>query len=186
MVADGYRCVPLEVALAQVAARSGAAAAIVPLDHALHGGRVTIEAVLAARTWPGPRLIRVVTDLERLADGGSESVGETRARLILAGAGLPVRSQVEIRDPSGDLVGRVDLLVGDRVVVEFDGMVKYGDADGREALVAEKHREDALRLLGYAVVRVIWADLDRPAALVARVRRAMAGLSAPGAATIAS
>ncbi|MGL4745566.1 MAG: type IV toxin-antitoxin system AbiEi family antitoxin domain-containing protein [Dermatophilaceae bacterium] len=186
VVADGYRCVPLETALAQVAARSGAAVAIVPLDHAVHHGRVSLDRVLAAGSWQGPRLGRIAADLARLTDGRSESVGETRTRLALVDAGLSVRSQVEVRSPLGDLAGRVDLLVSDRVVVEFDGLVKYGGADGREALVAEKRREDALRSLGYVVIRVVWADLDRPAALVARVRRAMAGLSAPDVATHAS
>jgi hypothetical protein len=41
------------------------------------------------------------------------------------------------------MVARVDLLVGDRVVVEFDGAVKYaGDASGR-ALFEEKRRRPA-------------------------------------------
>ena len=47
------------------------------------------------------------------------------------------------------------------VVAEFDGMVQYGRShdsvdgwrSGRSELVAEKLREDALRDLGYEVVR---------------------------------
>jgi very-short-patch-repair endonuclease len=112
------------------------------------------------------------------ADPACESVGETRTRLLLTDHGLPVRSQVEICDEVGGLVGRVDLLVGDRVIVEFDGAVKYEGAEGRAALVAEKRREDALRALGYVVVRVTWADLASPGRLIAQIRRAMAGLSA--------
>jgi acyl dehydratase len=52
-----------------------------------------------------------------------------------------------------DLVGRVDLLVGARVVVEFDRAVKYGGAEWRAALIAEKRREDALRVLGFGGAR---------------------------------
>jgi hypothetical protein len=94
-----------------------------------------------------------------LADPLCESVGEARSRLVLrALPGAPqVRSQYEIRDDRGHLVARVDFLVGDPVVVEFDGRVKYG-MDGRRAeddLWAEKRREDELRALGYVVVRVV-------------------------------
>ncbi|HSF98898.1 MAG TPA: hypothetical protein VLA55_09415 [Ornithinibacter sp.] len=36
---------------------------------------------------------------------------------------------------------------------------------------------DALRALGYVVVRVTWADLASPATVIAQIRRALAGLS---------
>jgi very-short-patch-repair endonuclease len=76
------------------------------------------------------------------------------------------------------LIGRVDFLVGDRVVVEFDGMVKYGGADGREALAAEKRREDRLRTAGYEVVRLTWADLHQPEHVARAIRQAMARAAA--------
>ena len=60
-------------------------------------------------------------------------------------------------------MGRVDFLFrAQRTIVEFDGLVKYGGAGGREALIAEKRREDALRSLGYQVVRLTWRDLHDP------------------------
>jgi hypothetical protein len=59
--------------------------------------------------------------------------------------------QVEIRDASGRLIGRVDILLERVTIVEFDGATKYGNADD---LVAEKWREDDLRSRGYQVVRV--------------------------------
>ncbi len=179
VVADGYRCQPVAAAVAQVALRSGLLAALVPLDAALHRAMTDLDAVARALagldTTPGRRH-RAGRVLIR-ADGRSESPGETVTRTLLVDAGLEVRPQVEIRDPAGWLVGRVDLLVGDRVVVEFDGALKYAGADGPEALVREKRREDALRELGYAVIRVTWADLGRPEVLVRRVRRAVTGLS---------
>ena len=67
-------------------------------------------------------------------------------------------------------IGRVDFLVGDRVVVEFDGAIKYDGLDGKRALMEEKRREERLRDAGFRVVRVTWADLTRPEVLVARIR----------------
>ena len=60
-----------------------------------------------------------------------------------------------------------------KVIVEFDGAVKYDGATGREALVSEKVREDALRALGYRIVRIMWADLNDPAAIRAKVLQAL-------------
>lgn len=93
---------------------------------------------------------------------------------MLTDHGLAVRSQVPICDASAT-VGRVT--IGDHVIVEFDGAVKYEGVQGRSALVAEKRREDALRALGYVVVRVTWSDLASPTRVISQIRRALAGLS---------
>lgn len=178
VVADGYRCVDIATAIAQVLVRSGLVAAMVPLDSALHRGRCSLEEVsiaLDARC-TSIRLRARGDQLVKRADPACESVGETRTRLMLTDHGLRVRSQVEVCDEAGVFVGKVDLLVGERVIVEFDGAVKYDGIEGRAALVAEKRREDALRALGYVVVRVTWADLASPARVIAQIRRAMAGL----------
>jgi hypothetical protein len=45
--------------------------------------------------------------------------------------------------------------------------VKYARFDGRNALMREKRREDALRALGYRVVRLTWSDLRRPERVLA-------------------
>jgi very-short-patch-repair endonuclease len=108
-----------------------------------------------------------------LLDGAAESPGESRTRLVLDALGLPVETQRRIEDPSGRFVARVDFLVAGRVVVEFDGLLKYRGEDGEDAVVAEKLREDALRDLGYAVVRITWAELSHPQAVLARVRAAL-------------
>jgi very-short-patch-repair endonuclease len=89
-------------------------------------------------------------------------------------AGIETVPQVEVRDRDGDLIGRVDLLVeGTKLVVEFDGKLKYADGDA-EVLWAEKRREDRLRRLGYTVIRVSWADLHRPGLVATLVRQALA------------
>ncbi len=93
--------------------------------------------------------------------------------MLLSGLGLAFRTQVNLRDSLGH-IGRVDFLVGDRVVVEFDGMVKYDGADGRDALAAEKQREDRLRAAGYEVVRLTWADLKDPERVARLIRQATA------------
>ncbi|MDF2144038.1 hypothetical protein [Knoellia sp. p5-6-4] len=148
-------------------------AAVVALDAALHNTVVTAEGIeeAAERLGLGPKAQGRVTRALGLADGQVESPGESLTRLILAGLGFPVRSQVGISDAAG-FVGRVDFLVGDRVVVEFDGLVKYEGAQGREALAAEKRREDRLRAAGYEVVRLTWADLGRQDHVARLVREA--------------
>ena len=183
VVADGYRCVPVATAIAQVAVRSGSLAGLVPLDRALHDRRCTLEDVRTALTEVArlPVHRRVGEVLLRSADASCESVGETRTRVLLEALGLEPQSQVTLVDDRGSFLGRVDFLVAGRVVVEFDGVVKYGGPRGTAALVAEKAREDALRGAGYIVIRVVWSDLDQPAEVALRIRRAVAQASALGA-----
>lgn len=175
VVVDGCRTVPVEVALAQVALRAGRDAVVVATDRALHDRSTELVRVtsLVERLAESPRrAARALRWLHR-SDPLSESVGETRSRLLLTDLGYAVTPQVRIRDDDGTVVARVDLLVGDRVVVEFDGLLKYEGAEGRAALAAEKVREDRLRSLGYEVVRLTWADLARPQRVAALVRAAV-------------
>lgn len=95
-------------------------------------------------------------------------------------AGLPAPvSQLEVRDELGRFVGRGDFGWAEaRTIGEFDGMIKYGrllrpGEDAGSAVHREKVREDAIRDLGWFVVRWTWADLNRPADLVSRISRAL-------------
>jgi very-short-patch-repair endonuclease len=148
---------------------------VVAGDAAMHEGGCTIGQLheAAERLAPGlrgrARLRRALTAM----DGRSESPGESRTRMVLSALGLPVESQVDIIDARGEFVGRVDFLVAGRVVVEFDGAVKYQGDSGPDVLVAEKRREDWLRELGYEVVRVTWDELERPGRIHAKVRAAL-------------
>ncbi len=164
-------------ALALTAIDHGFVAGVVAADDALHRGLVTASQLSAVveelQRWPHAG--RAQTMLA-LADGRSESAGESRVRLALCLADIAVEPQVVVEDPpgSGVVVGRVDLLIaGTKIVVEFDGKVKYADGDP-EVLWREKKREDRLRRLGYTVIRVTWAELERPAALLARIRAEIA------------
>jgi hypothetical protein len=132
-------------------------------------------AATAARGHPAARRALAV------ADGRSESVGETRTRLALLAAGFPPPElQPEIYDENGRFVGRPDLAyVQAGVLIEFDGKIKYqraliGDADVTEVILREKRREERLAELGWLTIRVTWSDLADPAALAARISRAIA------------
>ncbi|MBR7741933.1 type IV toxin-antitoxin system AbiEi family antitoxin domain-containing protein [Phycicoccus sp. BSK3Z-2] len=172
---DGCPTVDVATAVAQVLLRSGRTPGIVAADAALRRG-TSVDALhaavaaLASTTHAAGRAGRMLAT----ADPASESVGETLTRLLLRDQGWAVESQVRVADQGGHVVARVDLLVEGRVVVEFDGLVKYEGAQGRAALAAEKRREDALRALGYEVVRVVWSDLDRPGHVARSVRAALA------------
>jgi hypothetical protein len=116
----------------------------------------------------------------RAADGRSESVGESRSRVILDRWKLtPSALQFEIRAGDGRLIGRTDFAWEDRRLVgEFDGRVKHGrflhpGEDAGDAVFREKRREDEIRDEGWGVVRWTWSDLQRPDRFAARVRRRM-------------
>ena len=161
-------------ALVQLAMDHGVEQGVVSADSALRGGKVTLDEVGAAvalvANWPDAHKAR---SMAALACGLRESAGESRGGIALELAGIPVTPQVEIRDSFGNFVARVDFLVeGAKVVVEFDGKVKFQAGDP-EVLWAEKKREDRLRRLGYTVVRIIWADLETPGAVAAKVSAAV-------------
>lgn len=103
-----------------------------------------------------------------LVDAGSGSGLETLARLRLRGRNLRVRSQVHIPP-----VGWIDLLIGDRLVVELDSRTHH---DNPEAYERDRARDLALMERGYLVARVSyrrvmsdWPSVER--ALLAVIRR---------------
>ncbi|NUR15638.1 MAG: type IV toxin-antitoxin system AbiEi family antitoxin domain-containing protein [Dermatophilaceae bacterium] len=172
---DDHRPVgmPLAHAIVQAGLLAGPVSALVPADAALRAGSVTAGdlagavADLRGHTGIGP--VRVA--LGR-ADGRHESPGESRTAYVLRSLGFDVEPQLEL--VVGGRRFRADFRIrGTRVLVEFDGAVKYADGR-RETLFAEKQREDALRRDGWTVVRVVWADLDDPERLRRRILDALA------------
>ncbi len=157
-------------------------AATVVLDSVLHLGACSPEdldeASLLMRSWPGMQHVQIAV---RLADGRSESVGESRTRYLCHSQGLPAPVlQHEVYDDRGCLAGTSDFGWPDhRLLGEFDGRIKYGRLlrEGQQpgdAVYDEKVREDRLReLTGWSMVRVVWSDLSRPAHTAARIRRLM-------------
>ncbi len=153
-------------------------AALVVADSALHQGLFTAEELTSSHdrlsVHPGLRRAHIVT---RLADGLAASPGETRVRYLCFRKGLPKPVlQYEVRDGSGALIGIADFAWPEHgLIAEFDGKVKYGAllAPGQsptDVVVAEKRREDRIReVTGFRVVRISWADLERPNQLAARL-----------------
>lgn len=100
---------------------------------------------LAALAQRSPRARRQMFD--RL-DPRAESGAEPLVRLALTRAGLSAVPQVRIPG-----VGRVDLLVGSRVIVEVDSVAWHDDDASR----ARDYRRDLMLFwLGYVVVRASW------------------------------
>lgn len=163
------------LAIIQMTLDHGIVAGVVAADQALHTAKITSEELrrVAGTVSGWPHSARVTTMLS-LMDGRSESVGESRLRIDLSVAGIPVIPQQVVLDNEKCFVARVDFGVeGTNVLIEFDGLVKYREG-GANTLIAEKAREDRLRRLGYVIVRVTWAELQRPQLVLFRIRQAMA------------
>jgi hypothetical protein len=170
-VLDLARTLPMEQAVA-----SGDRALFLGLPiRELETGLITME------RWPGVRSARRVI---AFLDARSESVGESVSRVRLMEEGLPApEPQREIIGPDGRLIARVDFCWEEKKTIgEFDGKIKYGRLlkPGQrieDVIFDEKLREDALRDLGWQIVRWLWRDLYRRGVLRERVLRAFARAS---------
>jgi hypothetical protein len=162
-------------ALVETACTASFEAAVVNADAVLREGLLDAEELRRLLTviefWPGSPTARAAL---QFADPLSESAGESRLRVLMHQSGLPEPMlQVEFSDSDG-FVARVDFhFPSYDTVVEFDGLLKYGGGSP-EVLIREKRREDRLRALGIQVVRVTWADFNRPAYVAAAIRQAFA------------
>lgn len=159
-----------------------------------------MDAVLGSRRTPGEGLTR--TELEEassllpsaakrrralevlaLANEASESVGESRSRALIHVLGLPAPVLQQTFYDNEGFIARTDFFWPEqRVIGEFDGDAKYledaflGGKSTREAVLAEKKREDRLRALGYTVVRWDWKTATNPELL--KHKLAAAGITA--------
>ncbi len=150
-------------------------------DAALVSGLPVSElADVAARClgWPGMGNARQALEF---MDARSESVGESVSRVAMWEVGVATPTlQYEVFGLDGRLVGRSDFAWPEfRTLGEFDGRIKYGRLlnDGQTAgvvIVDEKRSEDALRELGWQIVRWLWEDLRHPQVLRERLERAFA------------
>ncbi|MGC1207120.1 MAG: type IV toxin-antitoxin system AbiEi family antitoxin domain-containing protein [Ornithinimicrobium sp.] len=161
-----------EVAVVQVACTYGFVAGLVAADSALHTGamdRTALEGEIE-RVGGLPGVQRARTVAARCREG-AESPGETLLRVAVEDLGLKVETQFPISEGDRPPFAYADLrIVGTRVLLEFDGAVKYAGAQGREALVKEKSREDRIRRWGWLMERVVWRDFDHPSALRERLK----------------
>ncbi|WP_344792719.1 endonuclease domain-containing protein [Gryllotalpicola daejeonensis] len=127
------RCQPLEQA-------------VVVFDSAVNQKLIQIEELRMLASVHGGPLAKVVPYVSGLADSGLESL----TRLRLQRARIPCRQQVKIRGH------RVDLLIGERLVVQLDGKQHLSDP---KQLAMDREYDRFLRRLGYTVLRFSYADV---------------------------
>lgn len=145
--------------------------AVAALDMALHKRLLKSDDlrswVCAHARYPGiARLRRTI----ELAEPETESVMETRLRLLLVTARLPrPQAQVSLYDDVGNFLGRPDFYYPlHRLALEYDG------AQHRENLTGDNRRQNRLVDAGYRLLRFTAADvLSAPDSVVGLVRRAL-------------
>ncbi|MGI8459881.1 MAG: type IV toxin-antitoxin system AbiEi family antitoxin domain-containing protein [Propionibacteriaceae bacterium] len=105
----------------------------------------------------------------QLADGRSESAGESLLRIRFGRFGLPLPvPQYVVRDDDGRFVGRADFGWPDfRHLGEFDGKIKYGKLlrpgeSPTDVVVREKRREDLMRRTRRGMTRFTWYTISDP------------------------
>lgn len=143
---------PLGEALLQLHGCRGTEEFFVALESAMRKrfiGRPGV-ATLRARL---PAKHRWLVDFARWdADSGLESL----LRLRLRGLGLDLRSQVQIPG-----VGRVDFVLGDRLILEADGKANHVDAPDSASSASKRHkdlvRDAAAAALGFETLRFDYA-----------------------------
>lgn len=161
-----------------LAREHGHVTGVIACDHVLSRG-VCVEdlrAVLATMwCWPGSTSARAAIGL---ADGGSESPGETLVRLLVTELGLGVPdTQFPVR--IGEGVAWADLRVGCHLF-EFDGRIKYRDIttggvarrDVEDVLWDERERQHRICAEGFGMSRVTWNELFGSARSRTRTRLA--------------
>jgi hypothetical protein len=157
LVSSPDRCV-WELACAQLVE-----SAIVTADAALHRELVTPESLQETtgrfRNWQGSRSGRLALSL---ADGRSESPGESRSRFLFWRHDIPRPDlQFLVHDNTGHLVARTDFAWElYRHLAEFDGRIKYDGTftpAGFESVFDEKRREDLTRAQAWGMSRIIWS-----------------------------
>lgn len=160
---------------------SSVEAGVVALDSAYAKGQCTPHDVQAAYRamcrHPGAARLQVTM---RLAEPGSESVGESRARYLMFRHGIPKPLLQYAVQAGGELLGTTDFAwPAHRLLGEFDGRIKYGrllrpGETTEDAVYREKVREDRIReATGWTMIRLSWSDLSTPYETAERIRRAL-------------
>ena len=166
-----------ERTIVDLAREHGVEFGVVAADYVLHK-KVRTERELTrelevCRGWPA---VRAARDAIAFADGRSESVLESRSRLLMQQWGLPQPDlQVRIGNQCGGFVARVDFYWDEfGVVGEADGAIKYDGTDPAP-LHEEKKRQEILEQdLELPVVRWGNADLRDFGVVAARLQRRFA------------
>ncbi|GGF22337.1 hypothetical protein GCM10007298_17800 [Williamsia phyllosphaerae] len=120
---------------------------VVVCDSLLNSGRLS-TAELRRTLAEAPATTRRLLDV---CDGRAQSGTETMVRLRLRGLRIPVRPQVRI-----PRVGQVDLLVGDRLILEIDGEEFHSNTNG---FATDRRRDREAIRLGYIPIRFTYRDV---------------------------
>ncbi|GAA4177774.1 endonuclease domain-containing protein [Gryllotalpicola koreensis] len=133
-------------ALAHIADCQPIAAAVATFDSAVRKGLVSVEELQRLASVRRGRFARVVALVSDHADSGLESL--TRVRLLWEG--VACREQVVIDGHP------VDLLIGDRLIIQLDGKQHLEDP---EQLERDRWQDRRLRRMGYTVLRYSYDDV---------------------------
>lgn len=120
--------------------------AVAMMDSALERGLVQHGELTALAALLPRRYRRAVAAADRRAQAGTETMVRMRLRRL----GIAVRLQVKLPG------GRVDLLIGDRLIIECDSRMHHTDASAYQ----RDRARDLIHLRhGYLVVRLTYADV---------------------------
>jgi len=133
-------------ALAHIARCQSVEAAVASFDSAVRLGLVTLEELQQLASVHRGRFAEVVAFVTGNADSGLE----TLTRLRLGQAGIACREQVVIDGHP------VDLLIGDRLVIQLDGKQHLKDP---VQLARDRRQDRRLRQMGYTVLRYGYAEI---------------------------
>ncbi|WP_456284877.1 endonuclease domain-containing protein [Microbacterium sp. JZ101] len=143
--ATGFGRVDIVRALVQLARCQGDEAFFAAFESAWHRGLLSRRDRLAVRARLDARQRRLVD----AARSDSESELESLLRIRLLRMGIVLRCQVRIRT-----VGRVDFVVGDRIILEVDGRENH---DGESHRHRDLVRDANAAALGYRTLRFDYA-----------------------------
>jgi hypothetical protein len=145
---------------------------VVVVDALAHAQLVAVEEIRAYISGKHRlRNLRRAENVLDLADALAESPMETRIRVLLIEWGLPRPvSQLNVYDPHGEFIGRLDLAYPEaKVAVEYDGAHHW------EQRRADDRRRDRLRAQGWVVLVYSAEDYyEHRATICAEVARALA------------
>ena len=174
--AKGFRVTSIVRTVGEVCCRLSLVEAVVIADMALNRRLVRLEQLASwAAANPGQRGARTFRRALGYADRGAASPMETRLRMLLILAGLPrPRTQVEIRDRWGRVIGRPDLYYEEyKLGIEYDGGLHC------DMLAEDNRRQNRLLKAGVRLLRFTAGDvLGNPDRVVEEVRSMLHSLSA--------
>lgn len=132
----------------------------VTFESALHNGLITRAGIAWLRT----QVDASARAAMELAQTDAESGLESLVRWRLRGSGLRIRSQVNIA-----AVGRVDFLIGDRLIIEVDGRLNHDEEGDRHK---DRMRDANAAAWGYVTLRFDYAQVVHDWPLVLEAIRA--------------